>query len=253
MALMKSRMIKKSATGSSVKTDGGFTIIELMIATVIFALVMLVFLSGIVQVTRAYYKGITHSKTQEAARVLMSEVTDAIKLSGSSIIVSNPSNLGPEIPATSAGTNSGLGSFCAGNRKYTYALDRKTDSGVSADHANKLIRNAFVSKNQICSSTMPPVLTDLTNAINTTNGDRSLLGDNMRLTGLRISQVVPASDVPMKEAAQLWQVEISVAYGDTDLLDYTFESGRVTCKPNTGAEFCSIVELSTIVTRRVGI
>ena len=74
----------------------GFTIIELMISTVIFSLVLLMCLVGIVQVSRTYYKGVTRAKTQEATRRLMDEIKESIQLSGVKILpTTGPA--GPEV------------------------------------------------------------------------------------------------------------------------------------------------------------
>ncbi len=53
----------------------GFTIIELLIATTIFSVVLLLAASGLLYIGRLYYKGLTSSATQEAARNIMQELT----------------------------------------------------------------------------------------------------------------------------------------------------------------------------------
>lgn len=235
----------------------GFTIVELMIATVVFSLVMLICLTGMVQISRAYYKGITHSRTQEAARNLMGEITEAIQLSGSAISSANPINPGPGIALTDS--ENGLGAFCAGNRKYTYILDRKVVGG-DPEPGQKEIRNALVSEEKPCADDLQPTMDDLSNAIDSAAGERALLGENMRLTRFSVTPVSAAEAGTLKEGSQIWRVDISIAYGDQDLFsvdesgDYVDDQGsnRVICAPSTGAEFCSVVELSTIVSRRIG-
>jgi prepilin-type N-terminal cleavage/methylation domain-containing protein len=228
----------------------GFTIVELMIATVIFSLIMVLCLTGMVQVSRAYYKGITHSRTQEAARLLMDEISQTIKLSGSNISFQNPVSTGPQI--TEGKTADGSGLFCAGNKLYTYALDRKVVSG-SSNETIKEIKNAIISEDASCPDGIvmtPAQLAKLNSQVSGTQ--RSILGENMRLTKFSILKMDPVANT--KEGADLWKIEISIAYGDRDLIDYVDDSGaaRVICNPGTGTEFCSIVELSTIVSRRIG-
>lgn len=252
-------MLKRAKNMSTTGDDrAGFTIVELMIATVVFSLVMLICLTGMVQVSRAYYKGITHSRTQEAARNLMHEITEIIKLSGSTIVVLDTIQPGPEIPKEPMDlTEEGAGAFCAGNRVYVYVLDRKAVD--DPDPNQKEIRNPFVSTDGACSDSLSLGLADLgilENPIDFTAPERprSLLGDNMRLTAFSIEEVQPTVVGTLQEGAQLWRVNLSIVYGDQDLLDYKDDHGndRVVCRPNTGAEFCSIVELSTMVSRRIG-
>lgn len=230
----------------------GFTIIELMISTVIFSIMLVLCLAGIVQVSRAYYKGVTHSRTQESARLLMDEITQAIQLSGSTISYLSPVDgfnivvTGPEVD--SGKVTEGTGVICAGNKQYTYALDRKVSS--VEDETNKEIRHAILSEDIKCSDAL--MASDLNQDIS--GSQRSLLSENMRLTKFSVTRVTPNLNVSTKTGSQLWKVEISIAYGDQDLLSYTDDSGadRVICNPGTGTEFCSIVELSTIVSRRIG-
>lgn len=223
----------------------GFTIIELMVATMVFSIILVIALTAIVQVSRAYYKGVTRSRTQETARNLMNEISQSIQLSGSDISISNPSNPGPNIAINSRAT--GVGVFCAGNKQYTYAIDRKV--AETTDESQKNVNNAVISQDVPCVSSLTPA--NLDNAL--TGSQRGVLGENMRLTKFNVERVNPSSPAIVIGTAELWRVTISLAYGDQDLLDYVDDSGanRVVCKAQIGAEFCSIVELSTIVARRI--
>ena len=51
-------------------SQSGFTIVELMIATLVFAMVLLVITVGVMSFTRAYYRGINQSNTQRVARAV---------------------------------------------------------------------------------------------------------------------------------------------------------------------------------------
>lgn len=243
------------------KDQKGFTIIELMISTVVFSAIMLICLQGMVQVSRAYYKGLTQSRSQEAARLLLDEISSTIQLSGSAVTFTNPVNTGPTIAVGSM--DDGVGVLCAGNVKYTYVLDRKVVDGTTNDSL-KETRNAIIAEEESCSDT--PIPGDL--SADATNPTRSLLGENMRLTKFNVTRVQPNASITdeIKSGAQLWQIELSIAYGDQDLLatdneddpysgtyidDFGNTNTRVLCKPGTGAEFCSIVEMSTIIMRRI--
>ena len=59
--------------------QNGFTIIELLIATTVFSLILLISVAGILQISRMYYRGVTQSRTQETARSIIDEVGEAIR------------------------------------------------------------------------------------------------------------------------------------------------------------------------------
>ncbi len=244
------------------KHQQGFTIIELMISTVIFSLVLLICLQGIVQVTRAYYKGVTQSRTQEVARNLLDEITQTIQLSGSVITFDDPADFGPTINVTQV--SQGIGIFCAGNKKYTYALDRKVSE--STNENLKEIRNAMIVEEEACTNTPELTSPDILDRDVGTNSvpTRSLLAENMRLTEFRVEKTTPGDVDSVKDGADLWEISIGIAYGDQDLFSTdnptdpftgTYEDDfgveRVICKSGTGDEFCSIITLSTIVSRRI--
>lgn len=65
----------------------GFTIIELMIAATVFSTVLLILTYGILSIGRMYYKNITSSRTQEAARAVMDDFSNSIQFSGSDILI----------------------------------------------------------------------------------------------------------------------------------------------------------------------
>src|SRR4051812_8577751 len=69
----------------NIQNQSGFTIIELLIATVIFALVLLVITTGVLQFTRQYYKGVISSHTQSAARAIADDVTRALQFGVGSV------------------------------------------------------------------------------------------------------------------------------------------------------------------------
>lgn len=66
-------------------TNKGFTIIELLIATVIFAIILLVMTTAVVQFSRIFYKGTITSRTQEVARTAMSSIAQDIQFGSGSV------------------------------------------------------------------------------------------------------------------------------------------------------------------------
>jgi hypothetical protein len=158
---------------------------------------------------------------------------------------------GPTIPVSGGSVTQGaLGYFCIGNTRYTFAMDRM--QGETNDVARKMIRHAFwVDEPGQCAGVDPVQLyaiapVDLTSAGNPSNfNGRDLLSDNMRLIRMRLS--------PLATDGSIWRVQITVAYGDDDLLiTDPLDSSRRYCRGgNIGTQFCAFSELSTIVKRRV--
>lgn len=92
----------------------GFTIVELLIASLVFSMVLLVVTMGIIQITRVYYKGITESNTQNTTRTLMDSITQAIQFSGGEV-------------TTTSGT--GIRAFCIGNQQFSYQTGVQMTTG----------------------------------------------------------------------------------------------------------------------------
>ncbi|MDB5170235.1 MAG: hypothetical protein JWN82_631 [Candidatus Saccharibacteria bacterium] len=223
------------------KPSAGFTIIELMIATVVFSIVLLTISAAIIQIGRLYYKGITSAQTQEVTRSVIAGITDSIQFnSGQNIGAVNPN-------ADDASSKA----ICINTQHYSYKLGvqrkdkqhalvlHKVDSGCSATPAQDLRPNSAT-----------PI-----------EGDE-LLGENMRLSKL---------SVDYDAASDMYRVTVGVVYGDNDLLctpdipgscEDTTElrnddqilpnAGTLRCKNiRSGTQFCAVSELSTMVERRL--
>jgi len=110
-----------------IKDNKGFTILELLISTTVFSVILLLCTFGLVQVGRNYYRGATITRTQNVARSVMNTLTQSIQFSGSDAVGTLPSAGTPPAPS---------GTFCIGSLGYTYKLDTKVGD-TSADYALK--------------------------------------------------------------------------------------------------------------------
>jgi prepilin-type N-terminal cleavage/methylation domain-containing protein len=217
----------------SVRKSDGFTIIELMIATVVFSVVLLVMTTAIIQIGRIYTKGISGAKTQEAARNLLNDIAQQFQY-GSSSWSQTPADGDPNVVA-----------LCVGSRQYSYKLNQQR-AGVVHGVVARQMGNCLGEKPQDISGSVP------------IDGSE-LLGENMRLSNLAITRVGAEDD-------GVYRITIRVVYGDDDLLcsptkDNCSADGvvidvadrDVQCKNvRSGTEFCSASELTTVVERRVG-
>jgi prepilin-type N-terminal cleavage/methylation domain-containing protein len=233
----------------------GFTIVELMFATVVFSLVLMMSMAAIMQITRLYYRGVTQTSTQEAARAIADEFSQAIQFSNDKIFYptgdeANPT--GPDIEANETEDGS-LGFVCVGGKRYTYHIDRQLVRDTPDPQKKQVPIGLWVDRPVSedgtplgCASSVVAMPLDLTDpvAVDASNGTE-LLDENMRLTRLDIYPAVAGSDT-------MWSIDIAVVYGDEDLLELSPEGNRKTCKPSgPGIEFCATSEISTTVRRRV--
>lgn len=208
-------------TTTSPNTQCGFTIVELMIATMVFSTILLTITYGVISFTKSYYKGLNSSTTQNSARSVMDTIAQAIQFSGK-----------PITPTTSTdGTY-----FCAGGNAYIF------NAGVAYTGSNAAATPGVYEY---------PVGDTCTNVVSYTDGrGRQLIGKNMRVALLTVT---PAAGVD-----RAYSVAIRLLYGSggpaadpgADL--FTTTTGPTAqCKVQAGSQFCAVSALSTTVVRRV--
>lgn len=142
------------------KREDGFTIVELMIATAVFSVVLLVISAAIVQIGRLYYKGITGARTQEVARSVLTDIADTVQF-GNGQITSRLQNAGDDR----------FGSICVATQHYSYALGKQIANG----------QHGLVLKDVPSGCSSEPVQ-NLSGAVS----GQELLGDKMRLANFSV-------------------------------------------------------------------
>lgn len=218
----------------------GFTLVELMIASVIFAIVLLVITQGLILIGRTYYRGTINNRTQETARSIVDDIAQSIQFSGGTIIAPLPK----ASPAVSG--------FCVGQVRYSFALRQQYTGGTN----RKFVRDSVpcvVGRNALSVSEMNETV------VASRKGDE-LLGVNMRVVKLSVTQNPTAE-------GDLYDISLRLAYGGGESLcspavsgdcDRTDDSGTsatagdLVCKNNrTLQQFCSVVEINTTVNKRL--
>ncbi|MBA3758298.1 prepilin-type N-terminal cleavage/methylation domain-containing protein [Candidatus Saccharibacteria bacterium] len=193
----------------------GFTIIELLIATMVFSFILLLAAAGLIQVGRLYQKGVIRSQTQEVARSVMINISESIQFNGGSV-------------STIVDTGDTKG-YCIENKRISYRLNKKLVPGIAVSPQTKyaLVVDNFPG----CSAS--------STAQNLSGGTaigNELLSPNMRITELVITE--PSNN--------LYQISLKIAYGDDDL----FNAGN--CIANRiGGAYCATASLSTTVQKRI--
>lgn len=199
------------------KQDTGFTVAELMIATTVFAVILLVGAAAFLQLGRSYYKGVTVTQTQQVAKQIMSNVTSNIRLS------SNVSGLNT--------ATSGRYYYCVGGHRYSFKLfglvdtsnhDNSTKFGLIADEPN-----GNGCGNPFDSPTTPLV------------SPTELLANNMRLLAFSIT--------PVGASGTAFSVSVTVAFGQDSVFDNPNSASAVCQGKANETQFCAITHLNTVV------
>lgn len=205
----------------------GFTIVELMIATAVFSVVLLLATSGLLQITRTYYKGVTEANTQNTARAVVDTVSRAIQFDGGAVQPTNGSS-----PRTTY-------DFCVGNARFRYYLG----SELATSPASGQTYHALLQDSTSGCTSGPDGATINSSSISCTTATNcsELVSPNMRLSQFSVTSL----------GSNLYQVSVTVVYGDDVLLNSPTSSNPSCLGVQAGTQFCAISKISTTVLKRV--
>lgn len=201
-------------------SENGFTIVELMIATAVFSLVLMISSLAIIHVGRMYYKGVIMNRTQDVSRKVIDDLTTSIQFEGHTNY--------------SVGSNGNSMSRCIGKNRYTYNTD--AIRGTSAGKLRHVLWKDTLYNGAPC---LPVDLSEETPSGGSFGVE--LLGENMRL---------PEFEVSKDPITNIWSVSITVSYGE----DNDFEPGsdfKICRGLNAGGQFCSVSSYSTKIKGRL--
>lgn len=222
-------MIKRNNNHQS-----GFTIIELLVATTVFSVILLLGTTVMLQISRLYFKGLISSRTQTVSRSVIDEISRSIQFSGDRV-VSSPAGYTPPSGHT--------GYHCVGTTRYTYFLNAQVNENVtpgtspaaSPHRARHALWKDSVPTSTLCATGLPDLTLETPSP-----GGVELLENGMRLGDLKVNDA---------DNDEVYDVYVQVTYGDDDLLvlpDYKVCKGEY-----SGSQWCAISILSTQVFRRV--
>jgi prepilin-type N-terminal cleavage/methylation domain-containing protein len=201
----------------------GFTIIELLISTLVFGVVLLIITTAILQITRVYYKGITEAKTQNVARNVVDSIGQNIQFNGGKIT--------PTPASTTPGSSY---AFCVGNQQYSYTLGYQladNNPTVAQTYHALVVRNLPGCDNSSAAQDMR--VADITG--------RELVGRDMRIAKLEVSSL----------SETLYKISVRIVFGDDDLLTNPNDANAKCIAQRAGTQFCASSELTTIVAKRI--
>jgi len=206
----------------SIRKQQGFTIIELMIATAVLSVMLLVVSTLMITIGRLYQKGVNQSKVQGAVRTITSDVSDNLKLSNKFTSITDINGTDKRV-------------YCIGDTRYTYVVGRQLGTGDDVDGTPK--SKHVLWRDKLLTQTCEPVA-DLDNP--GTDGVE-MLPSNSRLIVFNVS-----SETPRLTA-------LSVAYGDSDLLsdDHDNLNWFTTCTGESSGQFCAVAKLTSATSQRI--
>jgi prepilin-type N-terminal cleavage/methylation domain-containing protein len=216
----------------------GFTIIELMIATTVLSVILLLVTVMMISIGNLFYKGVNQARVQDDVRNITDEISQHLQLSATT-----------PLPGTDI-ANPNIGVYCVGDTRYSYAKN------VQIGHQ---LGGSGLSYSHVLWRDLPSGGCVATQGANLQNpnlrGGAELIAPNSRLTDFSISIASP------------YTISVSVAYGDDDLLcdtgtpgdcSSTVQSthllspvGQINCKSTSGDQFCATASLTTTVSNRL--
>jgi prepilin-type N-terminal cleavage/methylation domain-containing protein len=234
--------------------QAGFTIVELLIATTVFSIVLVTALAGFIHIGKLFYKGVSITQTQTTASQIMQDVTGHFRTADNVSLLSH---------------TQGYYYYCVGNARYTFRLNHKVDNlsvNHDADTGNYGLLEDLLSSSSSCappcsdtSGVCTPPYVKL-GSQSPSFGVKELLSPNMRLA---------VFDIANSSLAKFYSISLVVAYGDDDLLGCSISTdinicagvpfgrtpsptgnnlGSIKCQGGaTGEQFCAVSDLNSAV------
>ncbi len=214
----------------------GFTIIELSIATAVFATVLLIGLTSFIGIGKIYYKGVGLTQTQAVAQQILNQVTSDIQFAPTIVTKSD----------TETGIDAGNGTskyICFGNVRYTFNLYKKVTLQAHDNLTEFGLIRDVLPGSLTCGPPFGIGSLALVDPV-------ELLGNKMRLAKFDIT---PAKDVSGNDIKDLWNLNVKVAYGDDEVLQNPGDA-NVACDSSLNtSQFCSVFEQNATVSRGFGL
>jgi prepilin-type N-terminal cleavage/methylation domain-containing protein len=236
----------------------GFTVIELLIATVIFSIVLLVLTQTIISITNNYYHGVIQTQTEQVVKNINNDIVQQIQFSTNDSIVSEP----PKNDWPSSGTlktslpnmigfsttNSVEGYLCIGSNEYIYQKNGIVkQSSPNNDH--QAYGSLVLTFDSGCKNPGPKMNNNIINFIKNWNFSYKLfipsgktalklIPNNMRLVKLDVAKVLGFQN--------LYKVDVEVAYGqDGTTIGTGYDFTNHVCYAKS--YYCATSELVTYV------
>ena len=212
---------------SKQRQERGFTIIELMLALVFIAFILLFIILASIQMMRSYNKGLTVKSVSQVSRTMLDTMSRDI--AQSSVVSLNKQ----------AGTTVGM--LCTDKAVYAWnGLNPPSTNSQRNTYQNNVdIPLSFVRVNDasVCRSG------GVNNAIpfpygsttTTTSTTLELLSRQTAVLDVQLTPIVP----------KVYRLTIRLGSANSDL--YVTDNGQEVCRPDTFGDYCAQAELSTTI------
>lgn len=226
-----------------VKNKQGFTLVEFLLAVGMFSFFIVFVLVGFVQINRSYSRGITVKQVQQSARTVLEDISRSLQsVNQAPQAVVQPSLLPGE--------------------GYRYCLE---DIGVkySWNQFNSMVgagggftEESYTNDTDNIFSLVKSDIGDdsCTTGIDSTGSNsEELISNNLKIQSLEIEGLVRHPSEAYDSSFKAFKVRLLLAVDDEDLVEQIVDAGGITAQCNSdpgSAQFCDVVEYSTIVTLR---
>jgi|ERR1035438_7080730 prepilin-type N-terminal cleavage/methylation domain-containing protein len=203
--------------------QAGFTIIELLIATLVFSVILLITTYAIIQISRTYIRGYISSETQNTNRAILDQLTQAVQLSSDGSIT---------IPSAPI---SNVYWFCVDGERYTYTYNVELQSITTPGHTDVFIQDKDPGSCLGPASLTAPV-----------SGSKELLSQSMQL-------IPPIGDGPIISKVNsavgtgLYSLNLNILYGDLGAYLVNSNGVKYCVTISVGGAFCANSTISTTV------
>lgn len=202
----------------------GFTIVELLIATTVFSVVLLLAMTGFFQIGHIFYKGVSITQTQSVADQIGQDLSASVE---------SASN----ISAVTQFQTTNYYYACVGKVRYTFNPTYR----VSADATDEFTTGQIglvkdtLNNDGACQPPCIPNPASCGPGQLAWNKPQELLGDKMRVESLSLTPLASVS-------SSYFTIKLVISYGSDDLLIYTDTSDHSTasCTQQQGGQFCAI-------------
>lgn len=208
----------------------GFTLVELMLSSVAFTLVMLLIVSGFVQITRTYTKGNTIKEVQANARSITQDITRQVRISDRNTV------------SVLSATASNAGMLCAGDIVYAWNHYYDANGGRTTQDVNGNPFEFIKMEEPGFSCTDASVLSTYTGEY------EEIMPENLTVQHFN-PQIIVGDTLSLKLILSSPPLDppYPAVLSDTDL-EQTGQNAA--CRPAIKDQYCSVTEMETAVLPR---
>ena len=200
------------------RKQSGFTIIELLIATTVLSVILLMVAGVLTGIGGLYYKGLNLSRTQQNSRAIIDDLSQQLQYTDQQ----------PTLGSDSTTFGFTVNYICIGTIRYVYVINKQIGDGAG-QIAHVLVRET--GKN--CSDALPDLRIAALGANQT-----EMIAANSRLYRLDLNPTVTP-----------YSLEVGTAYGEDDLL--IADGSRCKGDQSGGDQYCATSHLTARALKRV--